>query len=103
MLLAEKQATLEKLEWEVSASNSKIEELEESMGSMEFEISSFMKLFEKLCGDSLAGNEDFSIPSLRVDPVLTGVNYILHCRIFVIFCQRIIFFLNLACIESFCR
>lgn len=90
MLLAEKQATLEKLEWEVSASNCKIEELEESMDSMEFEISSFMKLFEKLCEDSLAGNEDFAIPSLRVDPVLTGVNYIFLCRIFVIFCQHII-------------
>ncbi|KAF3331437.1 hypothetical protein FCM35_KLT02843 [Carex littledalei] len=73
MLLAEKQAALEKLEWELKASNSTIEELEESIGLMEFEISSLMKLFEKLCEDSLAGNEDFAIPSLRVDPVLTGM------------------------------
>lgn len=74
MVLAEKQAALEKLEWEVKASNSKIEELEESMGLMEFEISSLMKLFENLREDSSAGSEDFAIPSLRFDPVLTGVN-----------------------------
>ncbi|KAJ4792835.1 TMV-MP30 binding protein 2C [Rhynchospora pubera] len=73
MLLAEKQAALEKLEWEVRASNSKIDELEECMGLMEFEISSLMKLFEKLCEDSSACTEDFTIPSHRADADLHGM------------------------------
>jgi hypothetical protein len=89
MLLAEKQAALEKFEWEVKACNRKIEGLEESMGLMEFEMSSLMQLFEKLYENSSADSDDLAIPSLQFDPVLTEVNCIFFCSIFIIFCQHI--------------
>ncbi|KAI7985836.1 Protein MICROTUBULE BINDING PROTEIN 2C, partial [Camellia lanceoleosa] len=46
--LADKQATLEKLQWEVMTSNKKVEKLQEDLGSMQGEISSFLSLFEGL-------------------------------------------------------
>ncbi|WVZ81571.1 hypothetical protein U9M48_028927 [Paspalum notatum var. saurae] len=48
IMLADKQACLEKLEWEVNTSNKKVEDLQGDMSNMEFEISSLMALFEKV-------------------------------------------------------
>jgi predicted nucleic acid-binding Zn-ribbon protein len=55
-MLADKQASLEKLEWEVKTSNKKVEDLQGDVSNMEFEISSLMALFEKV-------SENDSIPS----------------------------------------
>ncbi|KAI7986016.1 Protein MICROTUBULE BINDING PROTEIN 2C [Camellia lanceoleosa] len=46
--LADKQAALEKLQWEAMTSNKKVEKLQEDLGSMQGEISSFLSLFECL-------------------------------------------------------
>ncbi|KAL5206076.1 hypothetical protein ABZP36_034285 [Zizania latifolia] len=47
IMLADKQASLEKLEWEVKTSNKKVEDLQGDVSNMEFEIDSFVALFEK--------------------------------------------------------
>ncbi|KAI7986894.1 Protein MICROTUBULE BINDING PROTEIN 2C [Camellia lanceoleosa] len=46
--LANKQAVLEKLQWEAMTSTKKEEKLQEYLGSMQVEISSFLSLFEGL-------------------------------------------------------
>ncbi|KAL6995014.1 hypothetical protein U1Q18_005148 [Sarracenia purpurea var. burkii] len=46
--MADKQAALEKLQWEAMTSNRKVEKLQEELGSMQGDISSFMLLFEDL-------------------------------------------------------
>ncbi|KAF0913813.1 hypothetical protein E2562_024899 [Oryza meyeriana var. granulata] len=46
--LAEKQAALEKLEWEAKVSSTKVEELQVDVASMDVEISALMKLFRKI-------------------------------------------------------
>ncbi|XXG72738.1 hypothetical protein AAC387_Pa07g1768 [Persea americana] len=46
--LADKQAALEKLEWEAMTSNRKVEKLQEDLGSMKDEIAAFTRLFEEL-------------------------------------------------------
>ncbi|AQL03139.1 movement protein binding protein 2C [Zea mays] len=48
IMLADKQASLEKLEWEVKMSNKKVEDLQGDMSNMGFEISSLMVFFEKI-------------------------------------------------------
>ncbi|KAG8049890.1 hypothetical protein GUJ93_ZPchr0009g2269 [Zizania palustris] len=46
--LAEKQAALEKLEWEAKVSSTKVEELQVDVASMDVEVSALMKLFRKI-------------------------------------------------------
>lgn len=48
IMLAEKQAALEKLEWEVKVSSTKVEELQVDVASMDVEISALMKVFRKI-------------------------------------------------------
>jgi peptidoglycan hydrolase CwlO-like protein len=62
-MLADKQASLEKLEWEVKMSNKKVEDLQGDVSNMEFEISSLMALFEKVSENISSGCYDASIPS----------------------------------------
>lgn len=47
-MLAEKQAALEKLEWEANVSNTKVEELQVDVASMDVEVSALMKLFREI-------------------------------------------------------
>lgn len=60
--LADKQAALEKIQWEVMTSNSKVEELQEQLKSSQGDVSSFMLLLESLtkndCNDRL---KDYSL------------------------------------------
>ncbi|TVU11637.1 hypothetical protein EJB05_45234 [Eragrostis curvula] len=64
IMLADKQASLEKLEWEVKTSNKKVEDLQGDVSNMEFEISSLMALFEKV-SENASGDcpDDGSVPS----------------------------------------
>ncbi|XP_022955320.1 protein MICROTUBULE BINDING PROTEIN 2C-like isoform X3 [Cucurbita moschata] len=60
--LADKQAALEKMQWEVMTSNSKIEELQEELMSSQGDVSSFMLLLEGLMeNDCNEGMEDYSL------------------------------------------
>uniref|UniRef100_A0A5B7A979 Movement protein binding protein 2C n=1 Tax=Davidia involucrata TaxID=16924 RepID=A0A5B7A979_DAVIN len=66
--LADKQAALEKLQWEAMTSNKKAEELEEDLDSMRGEISSFMQLFEVLKkSDSAISSEDYDVTPYHLD------------------------------------
>ena len=60
--LADKQAALEKIQWEVMTSNSKIEELQEELKSSQGDVSSFMLLLEGLSkNDCNERVEDYSL------------------------------------------
>ncbi|KAJ4959911.1 hypothetical protein NE237_019821 [Protea cynaroides] len=68
--LADKQAALEKLQWEAMTSNQKAEKLQVELDSMQGEISSFMLLFEGLAtNDSGAYAEDYDITPYYLDPL----------------------------------
>ena len=53
-MLAEKQAALEKLEWEAKMSSTKVDELEVDVASMDVEISALMKVFRKITENNRA-------------------------------------------------
>ncbi|KAF9587577.1 hypothetical protein IFM89_004035 [Coptis chinensis] len=53
--LADKQATLEKIQWEATTSNKKVEELQDEMESVQGEKAAFMLLFESLTSDDCTG------------------------------------------------
>lgn len=60
--LADKQAALEKIQWEAMTSNRKVEKLQEDLESMQADISSFMLLFEGLTkNDSTIRSESYDI------------------------------------------
>ncbi|KAL6596566.1 hypothetical protein ACP70R_047209 [Stipagrostis hirtigluma subsp. patula] len=63
IMLADKQASLEKLEWEVKMSNKKVEDLQGDVSNMEFEISSLMALFDKISENVSGDSYDGSLPS----------------------------------------
>ncbi|XP_015693742.1 protein MICROTUBULE BINDING PROTEIN 2C [Oryza brachyantha] len=63
IMLADKQASLEKLEWEVRTSNKKVEDLQGDVSNMEFEIGSLMALFEKISENVSGDLQDGSLPS----------------------------------------
>ncbi|KAL5224064.1 hypothetical protein ABZP36_010703 [Zizania latifolia] len=63
IMLADKQASLEKLEWEVKTSNKKVEDLQGDVSNMEFEIGSFVALFEKKLENISGDLHDGSPPS----------------------------------------
>ena len=63
--LADKQAALEKLEWEAKMSNRKVEELQDEFVSMDLEITALMQIFEKLSKTSSAAHPDDKISSFH--------------------------------------
>ncbi|ONK69365.1 uncharacterized protein A4U43_C05F22090 [Asparagus officinalis] len=63
--LADKQAALEKLEWETKMSNRKAEELQDEFVSMDLEITALMQIFEELSKNSTAASSDDKITSLH--------------------------------------
>ncbi|KAI5313822.1 hypothetical protein L3X38_042998 [Prunus dulcis] len=66
--LADKQAALEKLQWEPMISNRKVEKLQEEIDSLQGQISSFMFLFEGLMkADAIVYGEDYDISPCTVD------------------------------------
>ncbi|BAF25376.1 protein MICROTUBULE BINDING PROTEIN 2C [Oryza sativa Japonica Group] len=69
--LAEKQAALEKLEWEAKVSSTKVEELQVDVASMDVEISALMKLFRKITENDRApySRERADDSSLECEPV----------------------------------
>ncbi|OEL13358.1 hypothetical protein BAE44_0025624 [Dichanthelium oligosanthes] len=48
IMLAEKQAAIEKLQWQAKVSDTKVEELQVDVASMDAEVSALMKLFRKI-------------------------------------------------------
>lgn len=72
-MLADKQAALEKLEWEAKMSNRKIEELQGDVDSMDFEITALMKAFEKLSENDSATENGISF-SLEFEPLQLAVS-----------------------------
>lgn len=68
--LADKQAALEKIQWEAMTSNRKVEKLQEDLDSLQGDISSFMRLFEGLANsDSTIDAEDYDTKPRYLDPL----------------------------------
>ncbi|CAK9147907.1 unnamed protein product [Ilex paraguariensis] len=66
--LADKQAALEKLQWETITSNGKVEKLQEDLYNMKEEISSFMLLFEGLTkSETTIGAKDYDVKPYHSD------------------------------------
>lgn len=66
--LADKQAALEKIQWEAMTSNREVEKLQEELDSARGEISSFMLVFESLTkSDSTAYADDYDITPNYLD------------------------------------
>ncbi|KAL6175392.1 hypothetical protein ACLB2K_052033 [Fragaria x ananassa] len=66
--LADKQAALEKLQWEAMTSNKSAEKLRAELDSLQGDISSFMILFDGLVKtDPTANTEDYDISPCTVD------------------------------------
>ncbi|XP_062160282.1 protein MICROTUBULE BINDING PROTEIN 2C isoform X2 [Alnus glutinosa] len=66
--LADKQATLEKIQWEAMTSNRKVEKLQQELDCMQGEISSFMLLFEGLTkSDSAVYADDYDLTAKYLD------------------------------------
>ena len=66
--LADKQAALEKLQWESMTSNKMVEKLQEDLDTIQEEMSSFMLLFEGLSkNDYTQSAEDYDITPYHSD------------------------------------
>ena len=66
--LADKQAALEKIQWEAMTSNTNVEKLQEELNSVQGEISSFMLLFDGLLkNDNGHYAEDYDISPCNLD------------------------------------
>lgn len=66
--LADKQAALEKTQWEAMTSNSKVEKLQEDLDSMQGEISSLMLVFEGLTNNEYSiYAEDYDFSPYQMD------------------------------------
>jgi len=76
-MLAEKQAALEKLEWEANVSSTKVEELQVDVASMDAEVSALMKLFRKITENDRAPppRDKTDDLSLECEPVQLDVSY----------------------------
>lgn len=69
-MLADKQAALEKLNWEAKMSNRKVEELQGNVVSMDLEIAALVQLFEKLTeNDSAAYPVDSIAAAFDFEPL----------------------------------
>ncbi|XP_047327344.1 protein MICROTUBULE BINDING PROTEIN 2C-like [Impatiens glandulifera] len=69
--LADKQAAVERLQWETTTSSKKVEKLEHDLDSVKGEISSFMLFFESLAKNQVSktGEEDYDVsPYYPCDP-----------------------------------
>ncbi|GJM98514.1 hypothetical protein PR202_ga15535 [Eleusine coracana subsp. coracana] len=71
IMLAEKQAALEKLEWEANVSTTKVEELQVDVASMDVEVSALMKLFREISENGRAPyqRDKSDESSLECEPV----------------------------------
>ncbi|CAO2826882.1 unnamed protein product [Amaranthus hypochondriacus] len=68
--LADRQAAVEKLQWEARTSNQKVEQLQEELDSMRSQISSLMHIFEGLSqesDDAVTFDEDYDITPYYAD------------------------------------
>ncbi|KAF5202467.1 Microtubule binding protein 2c [Thalictrum thalictroides] len=66
--LADKQAVLEKIQWEATASDERVQELQDNIESVKGEITAFKILFECLTRDnSTAYVDDYDPPSSHLD------------------------------------
>ncbi|CAO2826883.1 unnamed protein product [Amaranthus hypochondriacus] len=68
--LANRQAAVEKLQWEARTSNQKVEQLQEELDSMRSQISSLMHIFEGLSqesDDAVTFDEDYDITPYYAD------------------------------------
>lgn len=66
--LADKQAALEKTQWQAMTANQKVEKLQEELDSMQGAFSSFMLLFEGLSkNNSIRHSEDYDTPFHEFD------------------------------------
>ncbi|KAE8099777.1 hypothetical protein FH972_017731 [Carpinus fangiana] len=66
--LADKQATLEKIQWEAITSNRKVDKLQQELDCVQGEISSFMLLFEGLTkSDSAVYADDYDLTAKYLD------------------------------------
>jgi hypothetical protein len=76
IMLAEKQAALEKLEWEANVSNTKVEELQVDVASMDVEVSALMKLFREISENGRAPHprDRTDGSSLECEPVQLDVS-----------------------------
>lgn len=75
--LADKQAALEKMQWEAMTSRRKAEKLQEELNSMQGDISSYMQLFEGLMkNNSTKYSENYDVTPYRFDhlPYLVSSN-----------------------------
>ncbi|KAJ6814318.1 uncharacterized protein M6B38_116215 [Iris pallida] len=61
IMLADKQAALEKLQWEAKMSNRKVEELQDDVVSMELEVTALMQIFQELSNKDSVGYHDHDI------------------------------------------
>ncbi|GJN29005.1 hypothetical protein PR202_gb17190 [Eleusine coracana subsp. coracana] len=91
IILADKQACLEKLEWEVNTSKKKVEDLLGDVSNMEFEISSLMALFEKISENVSGDCYDGSIPSSHELEALQSTSEIDKIEVEKIEQERIIY------------
>ncbi|XP_021731038.1 interaptin-like [Chenopodium quinoa] len=66
--LADKQAAVEKLQWEAKTSNEKAERLQEELDALQLQISSLMHIFEGLSkDDAFTPSEDYDTSPYYVD------------------------------------
>ncbi|XP_050220652.1 protein MICROTUBULE BINDING PROTEIN 2C [Mercurialis annua] len=73
--LADKQASLEKLQWEATQSNLKVDKLQEELESIQGDISSMMALFEELTNnESMKTLEDYDVKPHYLD-YLPDIDY----------------------------
>lgn len=74
--LADKQAALEKLEWEAKMSNRKVEELQDEFVSMDLEITALMQIFEELSRNSSVVHRDDKITSFHYFEQISPIDHI---------------------------
>lgn len=65
IMLADKQAALEKLNWEIKMSNRKIEELQNERDSMDLEMMSLMKIFEEFANNNSAAYQNDKLTTVH--------------------------------------
>lgn len=82
-MLAEKQAALEKLEWEAKVSSTKVEELQVDVTSMDAEVSALMKLFRKITENDRAPSprDRTDDLSLECEPIQLDVSYLVPAEV----------------------
>ncbi|XP_010260997.1 PREDICTED: uncharacterized protein LOC104599939 [Nelumbo nucifera] len=69
IMLADKQAALEKLQWEAMTSNSKVDKLQNELDSMQGGISSLVLSLEGLTKNFTAYAEDYDVTPYHLDPL----------------------------------